>query len=179
MRFTGVDIPHYSQIDEAYLLFKPTEGATTAQDGPIDLQIRVEWTVDAKPLKAEKRDISSRKYFSTVIPWAPKLWHNANNVQMSVNIGPLLQSVVNQASWKPKNAILVQITSASSGKKGMRVAKSFDNVTHTPGMRVVYHTEESLRSASTAQPSPRTCKCVWGSAVPAGVAAASLVLGNR
>lgn len=177
MRFTDVDIPQYSQIDEAYLLFKPAVGQTTAQGATIDLQIRVEWAANAAPLTETNKAISSRTYFSHKIKWTAKLWQNADNVVMSVNIGALLQNVVDQAGWKAKNAILVQIKRHDSGstvQKGMRVAKSFDNVTHTPGMRVVYHTSDSLRSASTAQPRPRACTCVWGSAVPAAVAAASL-----
>ena len=150
MRFTDVDIPQYSQIDEAYLLFKPAAGQTTAQGATIDLQIRVEWAADAAPLTETNKAISSRTYFSHKIKWTANLWQNADNVVMSVNIGALLQNVVNQASWKAKNAILVQIKrhdSVQPGYKvqaGMRVAKSFDKVTHTPGMRVVYHTSESL-----------------------------------
>lgn len=151
LRFPGIILPPSAVIEEAYVLFPVVSPAT--QSSAVSLQISVEATDNALPLNQEAQSISGRFSTNSVVVWTPDTWQPSGSspVQMSANIGTLIATLTSRPGWQPGNAILVKIEPGPNhNHQGTRVAGRWDDNRQLPAIRIVYHTDDSIKNSMQA-----------------------------
>ncbi len=118
LRFNNINVARGATIRGAHLQFtcdEPTKEATS-------LIFAIEKSANPKRFKDSSHNISSRTKFAAEIAWKPVEWKasgDATEAQRTPDVSALVQSVVNQADWKPGNSLVFLINGT-----GKRVASA-------------------------------------------------------
>ena len=122
MRFNGIDIPPGATINNAYIQFQVEE----AQSVATVLTIQGEDIGNAPPFTSSNGNISSRTKTGAAVGWAPNPWNavgDAGTDQMTPDISPVIQEIVDLGGWLNGNSLVIIITGT-----GKRVAESYNGV---------------------------------------------------
>jgi hypothetical protein len=131
LRFTGVQIPNGATIVNAQVQFSVDEAGKKASN----LVIRAERTDNSTPIATTNFNISPRPRTTASVAWAPPAWQTvgaAGSGQLTPNLAPVVQEVVNRPGWAPGNALTVIVNGS-----GRRTARSFEGGA-PPVLRVTY-----------------------------------------
>ncbi len=121
IRFKNLNIPQCSEINSAYIQFA-VEG--TDNINPCSLNIYAEASDNASTFNNDDWNLTSRPKTVATVVWSPEDWENIGNVgpnQRTVDIGPLIQEVVNRPGFSPNSSIVILIDGV-----GKRSAESYD-----------------------------------------------------
>jgi 2',3'-cyclic-nucleotide 2'-phosphodiesterase (5'-nucleotidase family) len=138
LRFTGIEVPANALIHEAKIQFTADE----SHDAATNLYFKIE---DAIMATAFVADAMFQTVSSTIVEDST-LWANipawttgdAGAAQLSPNLAPLVQAVVNKEGWKEGNAMKFFINGT-----GKRVAESFDGKEEAaPQLQITYLTDK-------------------------------------
>jgi hypothetical protein len=131
LRFTGVQIPNGATIVNAQVQFTADEAGKKATN----LIIRAERADNSAPIATTAFNITSRQRTAASVTWVPPAWETvgaAGSGQLTPNLAPVLQEVVNRAGWAAGNALTVIINGT-----GRRTAESFEGGA-PPVLRVAF-----------------------------------------
>ncbi len=121
LRFTGVDVPRFATISNAYIQFHSDDESFL----PAELILRGVADDDARPFENEDFDISSRPTTAASVAWSPPPWPREDEAgvdQRTTNLAPVLEEIVSRPGWSAGNALVIVITGS-----GQRVASSFND----------------------------------------------------
>lgn len=118
VRFTNLNIPRNTTILEANLVFT----ANAADSGAATITHRGQLTADATQFSSAKSNISSRSKTTASVTETATNWVAAGQRQVSANIGPIIQEIVNQSGWQAGNDLVLFQTAT-----GTRRARTFNN----------------------------------------------------
>jgi F0F1-type ATP synthase epsilon subunit len=145
IRFANVNIPKGSTITKAYIQFKVDEATSSATT----LKVQGEISANAPAFTSTTRNVSSRSKTTKVVNWSPSSWPKVGAVgqaQMTPNLAPIIQEIVNQSGWVPGNPIAIIITGS-----GKRVAKAYEgNAAGAPLLHIEYTTDMALAPLAMA-----------------------------
>jgi outer membrane protein assembly factor BamB len=116
VRFNKINVARGTPIRSAHIQFTCDEATKDATS----LVIAVESSANAQRFKAAPNNISSRTRSEAEVAWKPAEWKKAGDAteaERTPELAKLVQSVVDQADWKPGNSIAFIIQG-----KGKRVA---------------------------------------------------------
>ena len=145
LRFTDLPIPQNSTIDNARVQFSVDEVGSS----PASYEIRGQLIGNAPPfLHGNNATTGSKKNISSRTPTAAGVaWNNVpawttvraeGPDQLTPQLAPILQEIVNQASWSRGNAAVLTFVNAP-GNSGRRTAEAKDGRI-PPYLRVTYRT---------------------------------------
>jgi hypothetical protein len=144
LRFTEIMVPEKAVIRNAYLQFTVDETTTD----PATLAIQGEKATSAQRFSREVNfDISARTRTTATVTWMPDAWtilDEAGPAQRTPNIAPVIQEIVNQATWNSGNALAIIISGT-----GKRVAQTFNL---NPANASLLHIEYSAPSSVNQPP---------------------------
>ncbi len=141
LRYVGVNIPKGATIVNASIQFKADEVHTKATR----LNIQGEINPNAPAFAATTRNISSRLRTQSLIVWSPFAWSKSGAVgsdQLTPNLAPIIQEIIDQSGWVPGNSIVLIITGT-----GKRVATSFEGP-GAPYLLIEFNDSASLLSSN-------------------------------
>ena len=121
LRFVGLDIPQGANILEADVQFSVDE--TNGAD-PCNLDIYGEDVDDAAVFISSSNNISNRSLTTASVAWSPPAWTGVGDRgadQLTPDIAPVIQEVVDRANYTSSSAIAVIITGT-----GKRTAESYN-----------------------------------------------------
>ncbi|MFB3110557.1 MAG: PKD domain-containing protein, partial [Gemmatimonadales bacterium] len=150
MRFSGVNIPRGATILNAVVQFQAVETNSVVTS----LTIEGEGTDNASTFISSKWNISSRNPTAASVIWAPLSWTtvgDAGPAQLTPNIKPIIQEIVNKSGWSSGNSLVIIITGS-----GERVAEAFDGV---PSAAPLLHVEYIPTSSNQAPTAAFTLSC--------------------
>jgi hypothetical protein len=104
LRFTGLDLPRYATITEAWIQFTVAE----ADDRATSLTIAAEATGDAAPFTPTFGDLTRRSRTGAAVAWTPEPWTDvgsAGPASRTPDLSAVLQEVVDQPEWGPAGAL--------------------------------------------------------------------------
>jgi hypothetical protein len=131
LRFTGVQIPNGATIVNAQVQFSVDEAGKKASN----LVIRAERADNSAPIATTAFNLSPRPRTTASVGWVPPAWQTvgaAGSGQLTPNLAPVVQEVVNRPGWAPGNALMVIVNGS-----GRRTARSFEGGA-PPVLRVTY-----------------------------------------
>jgi hypothetical protein len=130
LRFTGVQIPNGATIANAQVQFRADETGQKVTN----LAIRAERADNSAPITTAAFNISSRPRTTASVAWVPPAWQAgaAGSGQLTPNLAPVVQEVVNRPGWASGNALTVIVNGT-----GRRTAESFEGGA-PPVLRVVF-----------------------------------------
>ena len=155
MRFTGLNIPPGSTIQNAYIQFQADEANSEATLLTISGQ-----AIDNAPtFTSTSGDISNRTTTTASVAWSPEAWPTIGEAgpnQQTPNLKAVVQEIVNRPGWVLGNSLAVIITGT-----GKRVAESFNGVASVAPLLVVEYLPNDIPiavndSATTSQNSAVT-----------------------
>jgi hypothetical protein len=136
IRFTGVGIPQGATIVNAYIQFK----ASRATSSGTTLAIQGDASANAPAFSSTSRNVSSRSKTAGIVNWSPSAWQKAGTKQVTPNLAPIIQEIVNKSDWVPGNSMAIIISG-----NGKRVAKSYEgDAAGAPLLHVDYITNTSM-----------------------------------
>jgi len=141
-RFRGLDVPPNAKVSSAYLKLV-TE---TSDASPLTLRIRVQPTAGGSPFDASiAGDISDRTASATELLWTVPEAANGDRLT-SVDIGPLIESLVATSGWSAGSAVVVTLSTLSGA--GVRRFYAFDaGEDQAARLEVRYQREAATSSA--------------------------------
>jgi hypothetical protein len=116
LRFTGVDIPAGSSIEEAWVQFTADE----SHSEPASLVIEGEDADDPATFDRSVGNLSTRPRTSASVAWNPPAW-SAGATEVTPGLASVVQEVVDRAGWASGNALALLVTGA-----GTRTAEAYD-----------------------------------------------------
>ena len=120
LRFENLNVDPNETITDAFIQFTTDE----INSGSCDLDILIENIANAPIINSNSGNISSRVYHNDTINWSPQNWtiiDERGPNQLSPNLAPLIQWIVNKPSYQNGNAVMFKITGT-----GERTAISFN-----------------------------------------------------
>lgn len=120
MRFNQVDISKNSKINHAYIQYTVDEKSST----PTRLLFEGEATDNAKPLSKKKFNLSKRLHTVNNSTWIPAPWKTVGASgadQRTVDLGPIIQEIINRKGWSAGNSLVLLVTGS-----GVRTAESYN-----------------------------------------------------
>lgn len=141
MRFTGVNVPPFATIVNAYVQWTANElnSEVTA------LTIEGESADNPTTFTTATNNISSRPRTAAAVSWSPPPWTTiaaATVNERTPNINAIIQELVNRSGWVSGNAMVMIVTGS-----GERVAEAYNGV---PSAAPLLHIE--YESTITNQP---------------------------
>jgi len=106
LRFTDVQLPAGSQINNAYVQFTVDE----ASSGAADLIISGDATSPAAAFTDSVANISSRTLTSSWVNWSPPAWPSVGSrgaAQQTPDISTVIQEIINGNAWENGQAIVL------------------------------------------------------------------------
>ena len=126
-----MQIPNGATIVNAQVQFTVDEVTTKAAN----LLVRAERADNSAPIATTAFNISPRPRTTASVGWVPPAWQTvgaAGSGQLTPNLAPVVQEVVNRPGWAPGNALMVIFTGS-----GRRTAESFEGGA-PPVLRVTF-----------------------------------------
>jgi hypothetical protein len=124
MRFADIDIPRGALINSANIQFTVDEEDDEVQSLPIQIFGELGASL---PFTGSVGDISSRTRTGTFVNWEnipPWLTvGEAGPDQQTPDFAPVIQTIVNQTTWEPNNALVIMLSPLENFE---RTAESFD-----------------------------------------------------
>lgn len=123
LRFGKVPVPAGGQVVSARIQFQVDEAGSE----PASFTIGGEAADNAAQYVRRAGDISSRADTTASVPWAPPAWTligEAGTGQLTPNLAPIMQEIVNRPGWKQGNAVAFTIKGT-----GRRTAEGKDGLT--------------------------------------------------
>jgi len=118
LRFTGVAIPRGAPVTNAFVQFQVDRATSTATS----LTIRGQAADDPGTFKKTAMNISSRTPTGQSVTWDPvPAWPTPGAEQVTPDIAPVIQEIVDRDGWASGNALVIIITGS-----GKRAAESFN-----------------------------------------------------
>jgi hypothetical protein len=154
LRFSALDIPQGSVIEEARIEFHASAGDRS----PADFTIRAEDTGDATPLQYNEGDLSDRPLTDAATTWQPESWLVGEHYQTS-DIAAVVQEVVAREDWAEDNSLLLVVSGT-----GRRTAFAHDYDSNFPPRLVVRYVSEDWADHDKAPTSPTTWETTISSA---------------
>ncbi len=112
LRFTNVDIPQGSTIEEAYLEFTASSSQNSAMSS---VSINVENANNANTFQNQTgRKILDRTYFSNTVNWSGLSNWVENESYQTPSVKSLVQLVVNNSGWNANNALVFKLTGSGA-----------------------------------------------------------------
>ena len=135
MRFPAVTIPKGVTIQSAKIQFEVDEVST----GATSLTFHGQAIDNAPAFTTATANISSRVKTSAAATWAPPAWSvvgEAGPAELTSDLSPVIQEIVNRAGWSSGNALAIIVTGS-----GKRVAVAYNgSPTGAPKLIVQYGT---------------------------------------
>lgn len=123
MRFLDIDIPRGATINSANIQFTVDEVDDEVQADPIQIFGEVG---DASAFTTSPRDITNRDRTGAFVEWSDiPAWSTEGDAgpdQQTPDIARVIQSIVNQESWSPNNAMVILMSPLANFE---RTAESF------------------------------------------------------
>ena len=149
MRFPAVTIPKGATIQGATIQFTVDEVSTAATS----LTFRGQAIDNAPAFTTATGNISSRSTTSASASWSPPAWSvvgEAGPAELSADLSPVIQEVVNRAGWSSGNALAIIVTGS-----GKRVAVAYNgSPAGAPKLLVQYGTAPPVNSAPVVNAGP-------------------------
>jgi len=121
LRFTGLAIPTWAQITNAYLQFKSDE----SHSGATTLSICGQVADNAPVFTSVSRNVSSRVGTAASVSWTPPPWTTpigqAGAAQRTPDLAPVIQEIVARPGWRSGNALALIVTGT-----GRRTAETYE-----------------------------------------------------
>jgi hypothetical protein len=147
LRFTDVSIPQGATIVNAYIQFKAGQASTNG----VNLSIQGDASANAPAFTATARNVSSRLRTARTVNWSPSAWQKAGAVgpaQLTPNLAPILQEIINQPSWVSGNSVAIIITGS-----GKRVAKAYEgDAAGAPLLHIEYTANANMAVSNKSAP---------------------------
>lgn len=149
LRFTGITIPKGSQITSATLQFYSTQSQwlsiSTAISGD-KVANSAAFTASSKP--SGRTQTTQKVNHSSNLQWNTSAWYTL------AEVSPIVQEIVNGASWQSGNALslLVKGTGSSWGRKFVRSYEG--NSTQAPKLVITYTAPATPTPIPTPTPTP-------------------------
>ena len=124
LRFTDIQIPRGTPIQEAYLQFQAAPLQRQRAE-PTDLTLHAELAGDAVAFAEVRQNLSVRTRTSAPVTWSPEPWDvtaERSVRQRTPNLAALVHEVVNRPDWREGNALVLLISGS-----GRRVAMAYDD----------------------------------------------------
>ena len=124
LRFTDIQIPRGTPIQEAYLQFQAAPLQRQRAE-PTDLTLYAELAGDAVAFTEVRQNLSVRTRTSASVTWSPEPWDVTGERsvrQRTPNLAALVHEVVNRPDWREGNALVLLISGS-----GRRVAMAYDD----------------------------------------------------
>jgi hypothetical protein len=136
LRFTGIQIPQGSVIENAYIQFTVDEVST----GSSVLSIKGENINDASAFNSNTNNVSNRSLTNANINWQPANWNTvgaATADQRTPDLTSIVQEIVNRNGWQSGNDLAFIING-----QGRRTAESYDgSSSKAPLLHIDYQTD--------------------------------------
>ncbi|MEX2543432.1 MAG: hypothetical protein WD314_16625 [Trueperaceae bacterium] len=167
LRFTDLDIPALTRIDEAVLAFV----ADSDQSAPLEVTIVAESVPapDAFNQDADSEashDLSSRPLTAAAVAWSPQPWTTGQEYR-SPNIAPLIQELVNHPDWQSGAGIVIMIRPTRTGGSALRSAYSFDgNRERSPRLLIGFDESAARQQEQPAEAENRNDGSPWTAVAP-------------
>jgi hypothetical protein len=149
LRFLLVNVPQGADITRAYVQWQAEDESTA----PTLLFIEGEDADDSTGFIKTLHDVSQRARTLARVGWFPLGWTekgDATPVQMTPDLSPILQEIVDRPGWASGNALSL-IVNGFPGP-GSRVAEAYDSLpSAAPLMHVEYYTGTTVQIASPAE----------------------------
>ncbi len=149
LRFTNLDIPQGSTIENAYIQFTVDE----TDGGSCKLYIQGHDT-DNSPSFASS-NVSSRARTSATVTWNPPAWNTTGAAgvdQQTPDLSSVVQEVVNRAGFNESSALSIIITGS-----GTRTAEAYEgSASRAPQLFVTYSGFGSQQRKSAPAPAPES-----------------------
>ncbi|MBX5484560.1 MAG: hypothetical protein IRZ16_22280 [Myxococcaceae bacterium] len=139
LRFGALGIPQGSTILSAKIQFTVDEPTTSG----LTLAIAAQAADDAPTFTAANFDLSSRPQTTASVPWSPPPWttiDEAGPAQLTPELAPVLQELVNRSGWTATSAAAFLISG-----DGHRVARSFDFSPALGPRLIIQYQEPAIR----------------------------------
>lgn len=120
LRFSGISVPQGATMLNARVQFRSDETGTEGTS----LTIRGQDVNNAGTFTTNPFNVSSRVRTSASVVWVPPPWTSigvAGPGQLTPDLSPVIQEIVNRPGWSSGNALVLIITGA-----GRRTADSFE-----------------------------------------------------
>ncbi len=123
LRFRDINIPQGASIDSAYIEVYSHEGKTT--DDVAEISIWAEATDHAETFN-ETDLITARTPTETIVEWVVNTEWVIWQPYKTVNIGPIIQELVNRTGWQEGNAIALVLQGKDQGPSDYENAREFE-----------------------------------------------------
>lgn len=136
IRFTNINIPTNAIIDSAFIQFTVDE----TENDPAISQIYGEKSFNSTAFADLDYNISSRTRTDTNLYWTIQAWNNtgdANDLQKSPNLKPIVEEIIAQSLWQTGNAM----TFIFEGS-GTRTAEAYDGESQLAPVLHIYYKED-------------------------------------
>ncbi|HSE08826.1 MAG TPA: PKD domain-containing protein [Nocardioidaceae bacterium] len=134
LRFADIPVPQRGEIVSAKIQFKVDEPST----GAAALTIKGEAVDNAAAYQAVGGDISRRPSTTATAQWAPPTWSTRGEAgpgQLTSELAPVLQEIVNRPGWQQGNAAAFVVSGT-----GRRTAVAFDGGGVGPVLQLQFRT---------------------------------------
>ena len=128
LRFNSINIPNFTTIQSAKLVFQADE----SQSGPTTLIIEGELSGNSQPFANTTANLSTRNKTLSSSVWSDIEAWTADNSYSSVYITDIVSEILQQASWSSGNSMSFIITGS-----GKRIAEAFEKTAGTPAQLVI------------------------------------------
>lgn len=134
LRFKDLNIPQGATITNAFIQFAVEDDNN---DDPCQLTIYAQAIDDAPTFTNNDYDITNRTLTNTSVTWSPAAWNDtgdAGSDQKTIDLGSVIQEVVNRPGFTENSAIVIIINGT-----GRRTAESYNgNASLAPELCVTY-----------------------------------------
>ncbi|UCB42209.1 MAG: PKD domain-containing protein [Dehalococcoidales bacterium] len=139
IRFQDIEIPQGSAISSAYIQFQADE----TNSGDTNLAIYGEAIDDAPAFTTATNNITSRTLTTVSVAWSPLAWDTVGEAgpdQMTPDITPVIQEIINRDGWASGNSLVIIITGT-----GQRTAESYNgDAAGAPLLHIEYTGDPSV-----------------------------------
>ncbi len=136
LRFTNIQIPQGSVIDNAYIQFTTDE----SNSGSTSVTIQGENVNDAPAFTNVNNNVTNRSLTNAAVNWQPPAWTvvgAAGSDQQTPSLTNIVQEIVNRGGWQGGNDMAFVIAG-----QGERTAESFDgSSSQAPLLHIDYQTD--------------------------------------
>jgi hypothetical protein len=149
MRFAPVGVPKGASILQAYIEFTVDElEANQAANLIIDGELKA----NPAPLGSTRNDISSRARTKAQVSWHPEHFTTVGAKHKTVDLGPVIEEIVNQADWANGGPLVLMIRDdPSNPSKGSRTVGTKGQGNSSPLLHIEWSPEHRQRLGTGRQ----------------------------
>ena len=138
LRFTNIQIPQGSVIDNAYIQFTTDE----TNSGSTSVTIQGEDVNDATEFTTVNNNVTNRSLTNAAVNWQPPAWNvvgAAGSDQQTPSLTNIVQEIINRGGWQEGNNMAFVIAG-----QGERTAESFDGTSsQAPLLHIDYQSDDN------------------------------------